>query len=75
MCLAIPAKIKQLISETKALIEVGGIEKDIALNLLNEPVAVGDFVIVHVGFALTKLNHEEAEKTLQLLQQLQEMKL
>jgi len=65
MCLAIPAKIIELRENQKALAEVGGVQREISLALLKD-IHVGDYVIVHVGFALSKLDEEEAQKTLAL---------
>jgi hydrogenase expression/formation protein HypC len=65
MCLAIPAKVVELRDGDQAVIDLGGVRKEISLALV-EGVAVGDFVIVHVGYALQKLDPEEAEKTLAL---------
>ena len=64
MCLAIPAQIIKLLPEQSALVNVGGISKKISLTLLAEPVVENDFVIVHVGFALNKLDQDDAQKTL-----------
>ena len=72
MCLAIPCKVCELKPDDAAIIEVGGIKKEISLALV-EDVAVGDYVIVHVGYALTKLDPEEAEKTLQIFAELGEL--
>ena len=63
MCLAIPACVEQLIAGESAIVNLGGVRKEISLALV-EDVAVGDYVIVHVGFALQKLDPEEAERTL-----------
>ena len=63
MCLAIPACVEQLINENYAIVNLGGIRKEISLALV-EDVVPGDYVIVHVGFALQKLNQTEAEHTL-----------
>jgi len=63
MCLAIPACVEQLISEDSAIVNLGGVRKEISLALV-EDIAVGDYVIVHVGFALQKLDPEEAAQTL-----------
>ncbi|MBZ0093195.1 MAG: HypC/HybG/HupF family hydrogenase formation chaperone, partial [Sulfuricellaceae bacterium] len=52
MCLAIPAKVVELLDNELAVIDVGGMRKEISLGLV-EGVAVGDYVIVHVGYALT----------------------
>lgn len=66
MCLAIPAQIEQLDSTTdQATVCVGGVKKNISLALV-ENVQEGDFVLIHVGFALQKISVEEAEKTLAL---------
>ncbi|WP_131110622.1 HypC/HybG/HupF family hydrogenase formation chaperone [Sulfuricystis thermophila] len=65
MCLAIPARVVEMPDPETAIVDLGGVKKAISLALV-EDVAVGDYVIVHVGFALNKLNPEEAEKTLAL---------
>lgn len=65
MCLAIPARVVEIRDGHFATVDLGGVRKEISLALV-EDVAVGDYVIVHVGFALNKLNQEEAEKTLAL---------
>ena len=66
MCLAIPARVVQIGDGDKAIVDLGGVRKDISLALVDD-VAVGDYVIVHVGYALTRLDPEEAEKTLALM--------
>lgn len=63
MCLAIPACVEQLINENYAIVNLGGIRKEISLALV-ENIIPGDYVIVHVGFALQKLDQMEAERTL-----------
>jgi hydrogenase expression/formation protein HypC len=64
MCLAIPAQITELKEDNKAIVNVGGVFKEISLALLQDTVNIGDFVIMHVGFALSKLNQEVARQTL-----------
>lgn len=65
MCLAIPVQVVALLQNDNALIEIGGMRKEISLVLV-EDVSVGDYVIVHVGYALSILDPEEAERTLRL---------
>lgn len=72
MCLAIPACIEKIIDEDSAIINLGGVRKDISLALV-ENVAVGDYVIVHAGYALQKLDQEEAERTLEMFAELTAM--
>lgn len=64
MCLAVPTQIIKLLENQMALTSLAGIEKKISLALLREEVNVGDYVIVHVGYALNKLDEEDAKKTL-----------
>ncbi|HVV69244.1 MAG TPA: HypC/HybG/HupF family hydrogenase formation chaperone [Gammaproteobacteria bacterium] len=65
MCLALPAKITKILPQQRAIVNLGGIEREISVILLDQ-VAEGDYVIIHVGFALTRLNEIEAQKTLAL---------
>jgi len=65
MCLAIPARVAELLDNDGAVVELGGVRKEISLALV-DGVVVGDYVIVHVGYALSRLDPEEAAKTLQL---------
>ncbi len=65
MCLAIPARIEQLLDSENAVVDFGGVRRTVSLALIDD-AAVGDYVIVHVGFALQKLDIEEAERTLRL---------
>ena len=65
MCLAIPVKVVELLDESTAIVDLDGIRKPISLALV-DGVQVGDYVILHVGYALAKLDPEEAERTLAL---------
>ena len=68
MCLALPVRVVELAPGDNAIIDLGGIRKQISLALV-EDVAVGDYVILHVGYALSKLDPAEAEKTLALFRE------
>jgi hydrogenase expression/formation protein HypC len=65
MCLAIPAKVVELRDGDQAVIDLGGVRKEISLALVDD-VWPGDYVIVHVGYALQKVDPAEAERTLEL---------
>ncbi|MCP5158189.1 MAG: HypC/HybG/HupF family hydrogenase formation chaperone [Gammaproteobacteria bacterium] len=69
MCLAIPAQIIEVIDNEQAVVDMGGVRKQISTALLDD-VMVGDYVIVHVGYALNRLDPEEAEATLRLFAEL-----
>ncbi|MCK6390151.1 MAG: HypC/HybG/HupF family hydrogenase formation chaperone [Azonexus sp.] len=72
MCLAIPAQVVELRDNDNAVVDLAGVRKEISLSLV-DGVAVGDYVIVHVGYALNKLDPDEAAKTLQLFAELGEL--
>ena len=65
MCLAIPAQIIEMKEDNQALVNVGGVHKTISLAIVADKVEIGDFVIMHVGFALSKLDKDQAIRTLQ----------
>ena len=66
MCLAIPALVSELLPDDMAKVSLDGVTKEISLAMVDD-VAVGDYVIIHVGYALSKIDAEEAAKTLALL--------
>jgi hydrogenase expression/formation protein HypC len=68
MCLAIPLKIVS-ITDDNAIAELGDIRREISLSLLSD-VKVNDYVLVHVGYAIQKIDTEEAQKTLELLKEM-----
>ena len=69
MCLAIPAIVIELDEPNLAVIEIGGVRKQVSLMLVDD-VVVGDYVLVHAGFAIDKVDEAEAQKTMDLLQEL-----
>jgi hydrogenase expression/formation protein HypC len=72
MCLAIPGKVEEIAEENglrMGRVNFGGVVKRVCLDYVPE-IAVGDYTIVHVGFALQKIDEEEAEKTLALFREM-----
>ncbi len=74
MCLALPVKVVEVGPGDSAVVDLGGVRKEISLALL-DGVQVGDYVILHVGYALSRLDPEEAEKTLALFSELEASRL
>jgi hydrogenase expression/formation protein HypC len=74
VCLAIPGQVTALVDEPKRLarVEVAGVQRTVNVGLLDvdgrQGVAPGDWVLIHVGFALSKVDEEEAVATLKLLE-------
>jgi len=72
MCLAIPARITQKLDGDMAVVDLGGVRKEVSIALV-DTADVGDYVIVHVGYALSKLDPDEAAKTLALFAEISEV--
>ncbi len=75
MCLGIPGRIMDLRGDRglpMGTVDFGGVRRDVCLAYVADEVQVGDFVVVHVGFAITKVDEVEANRTCEMLR---EMKL
>ncbi len=73
MCLAIPGRITSIRDDaglTMGDVDFGGVRRDVCLQYVADEVAVGDYVIVHVGFAIATLDEAEAHRTLDALREL-----
>ena len=68
MCLAIPACVVELLEDDEAIVDLDGVRKRISVAFLTG-LAPGDYVILHAGFALSRLDTQEAEQTLDLIAQ------
>ncbi len=72
MCLAVPGKLleTQLISDSRlGVVQFGGIKRSVFLDFVPE-AQVGDYVLVHVGFAISRIDEEEAHRTYELLERI-----
>lgn len=73
MCLGIPGQIVEIVDETFqiAKVDVSGVKRGVSIALLaEEGVAPGDWVLIHVGFAMSKINEREAQETMKALQEM-----
>lgn len=71
MCLAIPMKLVKIDGD-RATADISGVKKEISVALLEDP-KLGEYVIVHAGFAIERLSEEEAHETIRLLREISEM--
>jgi len=72
VCLAIPARVIAINADRTALIDVSGVQRQVAIDLVPH-VQVDDYVLVHAGFAIEVMSAEEAQETMELLQQFPEL--
>jgi len=71
MCLAVPMKIEKILEDRKALVKQDDLETEVDLTLIEDP-KVGDYVIIHAGYAIDLLDLEEAEERLKLFRAMEE---
>jgi hydrogenase expression/formation protein HypC len=69
MCLAVPVRVIEILENHWALVDLGGVESRVSLAFVDD-VAAGDYVIVHVGHAIARLDVEQAEESLALFRQI-----
>ena len=69
MCLGVPMQILE-INDDMVLAEIDGVQREASLMMLGDPVAVGDYEIVHAGFAISRIDPAEAEETLRIMREI-----
>ncbi|MFN4307835.1 HypC/HybG/HupF family hydrogenase formation chaperone [Sulfurihydrogenibium azorense] len=70
MCLSIPSKVEEIFPDETAIVDTMGVRRKVSLHLLPEPVDVGDYVFIHVGYAITKMNEEDALESLKIYEEI-----
>lgn len=78
MCLAIPGRIVEIVDEENSIakVEVGGVKRNVNIGMLaKEEARIGDYVLIHVGFAMSKVDEQQAQETLQVLKEIGEFDL
>ena len=70
MCLSIPSKIKEINTESNiATVDTMGVSRQVSLDLVSEPVEIGDYVLIHVGFAMSKIDEADALESLKIYEE------
>ncbi|MGL2870027.1 HypC/HybG/HupF family hydrogenase formation chaperone [Helicobacter pylori] len=69
MCLAIPSKIIA-INDNVAILETLGVQREASLDLMGESVKVGDYVLLHIGYVMSKIDEKEALESIELYQEM-----
>ncbi|TLP40527.1 HypC/HybG/HupF family hydrogenase formation chaperone [Arcobacter arenosus] len=71
MCLSIPSKIKKIDKENNVCtVDTMGVERNASLDLIDQPVEVGDYVLIHIGFAMNKIDEEDALESLAIYREI-----
>ena len=66
MCLSIPSKVVHIDEHNMATVDTMGVERKVTLDLMSEDVQVGDYILIHIGFAMSKIDEKEALESLEL---------
>lgn len=74
MCLAVPMKVIS-IEDGSAVAEIDGVRREASLMMLNEEIKPGDYILIHAGFAISRLDEKEAAETLSLMRECLELGL
>lgn len=70
MCLSIPSKIVEILPDNYAIVDTMGVKRKVSLDLISEPVNIGDYVLIHVGYAMTKMREEDAIESLKVYEEI-----
>lgn len=73
MCLSVPSKIIKIDENNMATVEAFGVKREVTLDLMNEEVEVGDYILIHVGYAMSKIDKHNAEESLKVYEQMLEV--
>lgn len=72
MCLSIPSKVVEIDENNMATVDTMGVRRQVTLDLIDEKVDVGDYVLIHVGFAMNKISKEEALESIRIYEEIVE---
>ena len=70
MCLSIPSKIVDIDKDNVATVDTMGVKRQVSLDLMPDEVVIGDYILIHVGFAMSKIDEEEALQSLEMYQEI-----
>ncbi len=70
MCLSIPSKVTEIDEHNNAVVDTMGVQRRVSLDLISEPVKVGEYVLIHVGYAMSKIDEEDAMESLKVYREL-----
>lgn len=73
MCLSIPSKIVEIDKDNIATVDTMGVKRQVSLDLMSDEVKIGDYILIHVGFAMSKIDEKDALDSLELYGEIVEL--
>lgn len=71
MCLSIPSQVVAIDTERQSVtVDTLGVRRDVSSHLMTEPLEIGDYVLIHIGFVMNKIDKEDAKQSLELYQEI-----
>ena len=70
MCLSVPSKVIEIHNDATVTVDTLGVKRRVSCHLITEPLALDDFVLIHIGFVMNKIDHKDAQESLELYQQI-----
>lgn len=70
MCLSIPSKIVEIDEDNMATVDTMGVRRKVSLDLMSDEAAIGDYVLIHIGFAMGKIDREDALESLKVYEEM-----
>ncbi|GGQ07274.1 HypC/HybG/HupF family hydrogenase formation chaperone [Shewanella litoralis] len=72
MCLSVPSKVVEIHEDASVTVDTLGVRRRVSSHLMAEPLALGDFVLIHIGFVMNKIDEKDAQLSLDLYQEIVE---
>jgi hydrogenase expression/formation protein HypC len=70
MCLSVPSQVVEVHDDASVTVDTMGVKRRVSSHLITDPLAIGDYVLIHIGFVMNKIDHQDAEQSLALYQEI-----
>ncbi|MFT6977606.1 MAG: hydrogenase expression/formation protein HypC [Shewanella psychromarinicola] len=70
MCLSVPSKVVEIHDDATVTVDTLGVKRRVSCHLISDPLELGDFVLIHIGFVMNKIDHNDAQESLDLYRQI-----
>ena len=70
MCLSVPSQVVEVHDDASVTVDTMGVKRRVSSHLITDPLAIADYVLIHIGFVMNKIDHQDAEQSLALYQEI-----
>ncbi|MBR9728028.1 HypC/HybG/HupF family hydrogenase formation chaperone [Shewanella intestini] len=72
MCLSVPSQVVEIHDDNSVTVDTMGVKRQVSCHLMTEPLAIGDYVLIHIGFVMNKIDQQAAQESLALYEEIVE---